>query len=61
MVGCDNTVHGVGYPLCASHIPSKWDDKLREAWTRTGLNKSDPDFVDQAMAYCKERMKVFLR
>ena len=58
--GCSDFVHHVGGRFCAFHIPSQHDERLRQAWTRTGLSIKDPDFAQKARDYCKERMKVFL-
>jgi len=58
---CNNPVHGNSYSVCSFHVPNNHDARLREAWLRTGINKSDPDYLDQCRAYVKERFKVLCR
>lgn len=53
--GCKESVHGATYNCCSKHIPSIHDDRLREAWKSTGLNRESETLASDCRSYCKEK------
>jgi hypothetical protein len=51
---CSDDVHGPGFDKCAFHINSK-DERLRQAWIRTGIDKNSGDLIKKCREYCQER------
>ena len=52
---CFEDVHGSAFKFCAKHVPSDWDDKLRQAWKETGLDRKSPTLGDDCRAYIKSK------
>ena len=52
--GCNDEVHGSMFTECAFHIGNK-DERLKQAWTRTGIDIKAPDLIAQCRSYCQER------
>ena len=53
--GCNAEVHGSAFSVCSSHIPCQHDNRLREAWTRTGIDRKSGNLAQQCRDYIQER------
>ena len=53
--GCLDRVIGSSFSVCSRHIPCQWDDKLREAWKKTKLNRQSPTLAEDCRSYCKSK------
>lgn len=55
--GCNDEVHGPAFSTCGFHINNK-DERLRQAYIRTGLDRKSPDFVEECRKYCRSHMNI---
>ncbi len=53
--GCNMDVHGATYNRCSKHLPNNFDDKLREAWKKTGLDRNSATLAADCRQFCKNR------
>lgn len=60
-VGCENEVHGSRFDKCTNHLVNeKHYNDLREAWTRTGIDRKSPTLGQDCRTYLRERMGIIL-
>ena len=52
---CHVAVHGSSYDVCSRHIPSQHDDRLREAWKATKLDRNSTTLGADCRAYIKSK------
>ena len=48
---CTSPVHGSSFSMCTDHVPSDWDDRLRQAWKETGLDRKSKTMRADCLAY----------
>ena len=53
--GCEDEIHGQMFDKCAKHLPNNFDNELRDAWVKTGLNRKSDSLADDCRAYCKSK------
>jgi hypothetical protein len=59
--GCENEVHGSRFNKCTNHLVNeKHYNDLREAWTRTGIDRKSPTLGQDCRTYLRERMGIIL-
>ena len=59
--GCTNQVHGMRFDKCTDHLASeKHYEDLRQAWTRTGIDRKSPTLRDDCRQYCRERLNILI-
>lgn len=57
--GCENQVHGLRFNHCSDHLVNeKYYSYLRDAWTRTGIDRKSPTLGEDCRKYCRERLNI---
>ena len=57
--GCNDEVHGQMFTECAFHIGSK-DERLHQAFIRTGIDMKSKTLTEDCRAHCRERMNILM-
>ena len=52
---CMGLVIGSAFTMCSRHVPCQHDDRLKEAWKKTGLNRQSATLAQDCRAYCKDK------